>query len=116
LDGSGGFCDCEVSMNTNPDAALLLHISDVPTPAANCWCLPPAFQAPPSDQLFAKILRSANREQANCYSAEGGLLVPAPRGAKPRRRVRKSVHFFGDCSIVGADVLRFSGQLADISC
>ena len=94
LDDSGGFCDCEVLMNVESDVDLVLSIPHVSTPAANPWCLPPPFQPPPADHLFTKVLRGAHREQANCYSADGDLLVPAPKGAKARRRVRKSVHFF----------------------
>ena len=93
LDDSGGFCDCEVLMNVEP-ADLILTAPDVPTPPDNPWCLPPAFQVPAADHVFTKILKAVRREQANCYSADGNLLVPAPKGAKPRKRVRKSIGFF----------------------
>src|SRR5262249_52325430 len=33
----------------------------------------------------------------NTYATDGELLVPAPKAAKARRRVRKSVNFFVGC-------------------
>jgi hypothetical protein len=96
LEANGGFCDCEVVLNLPDDADL----ESPPTPKAadrgNPWLLPPAFQSEPS-AVFTKVIVCQAGLGRNTYATDGELLVPAPRGAKSRRRVRKSVNFFIGC-------------------
>ena len=96
LEANGAFCDCEVVLN-------LVHGIDLQAPAAaqprlggNDWLLPPDFECAES-ATFTKMIVCQAGLGRNTYSADGELLVPAPKGAKARRRVRKSVHFFVGC-------------------
>jgi hypothetical protein len=96
LEANGAYCDCEVVLNL-PDGV------DLQSPAApklaertNPWLLPPAFECEPST-VFEKVIVCQEKLGRNTYAREGELLVPAPKGAKARRRVRQSVNFFIGC-------------------
>jgi hypothetical protein len=96
LEAHGGYCDCEVVLNL-PDGTDL-QSPPVPKPAerTNAWLLPPAFECEPSP-VFKKVIVCQQGLGRNNYATDGELLVPAPKGAKARRRVRKSVNFFIGC-------------------
>jgi hypothetical protein len=96
LEENGGYCDCEVVLNL-PDGTDL-QSPPMPKPAgrSNAWLLPPAFACEPS-AVFTKVIVCQAGLGGNTYATDGELLVPAPKGAKPRRRVRKSVNFFIGC-------------------
>lgn len=96
LEENGGFCDCEVVLNLPDGAELQSPPAPKPAERPNAWLLPPAFECEPSS-VFSKVIVCQEELGRNTYAREGELLVPAPKGAKARRRVRKSVNFFISC-------------------
>jgi hypothetical protein len=92
LEAHGGFCDCEVVMNLNEEKVLA---ADRPKYIAEgfTWRLPESFVASP-DTLFDKVILCDPTRASNSHALNEERLVPAPQGATPRKRVRKSVHFF----------------------
>jgi hypothetical protein len=96
LEANGGYCDCEVVLNL-PDG-VDLQTPDVAESRqrANPWLLPPAFECDQS-AVFKKVIICQADLGRNTHATNGELLVPAPKGAKPRRRVRKSVNLFIGC-------------------
>jgi Protein of unknown function (DUF2695) len=92
LDGAGAFCDCEVVLNIE-DGALKHDESPVIADRGNPWLLPPNFVSSP-ETVITKILVSRPALTRSAYTKDGEWLVPAPADAKPRKRVRKLVHFF----------------------
>src|SRR5262245_19272905 len=96
LEANGCYCDCEVVLNLPYDTDL--QCPPVPESAerGNPWLLPPAFECEQS-AVFTKVIVCQATLGRNTYAKDGELLVPAPKGAKPRRRVRKSVNFFIGC-------------------
>src|SRR5262245_4120523 len=89
LEANGGFCDCEVVLNLPEDEDLQSPPASTPAEPTNPWLLPPAYQCEPS-AVFTKVIVCQDDLGATTCAAEGELLVPAPKGAKARRRVRKS--------------------------
>jgi hypothetical protein len=96
LEANGGYCDCEVVLNLPDGTDLQSPPTSKPAERANPWLLPPAFECEPS-AVFSKVIVCQEGLGRNNYAADGELLVPAPKGAKARRRVRKSVNFFIGC-------------------
>jgi hypothetical protein len=96
LEANGGYCDCEVVLNVPNDADLQSPPAPKSAERTNAWLLPPAFECEPSS-VFSKVIVCQEKLGRNTYAREGELLVPAPKGAKARRRVRKSVNFFIGC-------------------
>jgi hypothetical protein len=96
LEANGCFCDCEVVLNL-PDGEDLESLP-MPTPADpdNLWLLPPGFVCEPS-AVFTKVIVCQQGLGRNTYATDGELLVPAPKGAKSRRRLRKVVNYFVGC-------------------
>jgi Protein of unknown function (DUF2695) len=95
LEANGGYCDCEVVLNLPQDTDLQSPPAAKPE-WTNSWLLPPAFECEVS-AVFTKMIVCQEGLGRNNYATEGELLVPAPKGAKARRRVRKSVNFFIGC-------------------
>ena len=94
LEAHGCFCDCEVLSN-------LPEVGDVAMPpdaqqkdSSNPWQLPPDYRVSDPTKTFTKQIVSEPEDLRNCYAPKGDVLVPPPFGAKARKRVRKSVHFF----------------------
>jgi hypothetical protein len=96
LEANGCYCDCEVVLNLPEDTDLQCPPMPESAERGNLWLLPPAFECEQS-AVFTKVIVCQAGLGRNTYAAEGELLVPAPKGAKPRRRVRKSVNFFIGC-------------------
>jgi hypothetical protein len=96
VEANGGYCDCEVVLNLPEDTDLRSPAAPQPAKCDNPWLLPPGFSCEPT-AMFTKVIVCQAGLGCNTYAAEGELLVPAPRGAVPRRRVRKSVNFFIGC-------------------
>jgi hypothetical protein len=96
LEANGGFCDCEVVLNLPDDTVLQSPPASQPAERTNPWLLPPGFTCDPS-AIFTKVIVCQAGIGQNTYANDGELLVPAPKGAKARRRVRKSVNFFVGC-------------------
>jgi hypothetical protein len=92
LDGAYAFCDCEVVLNIE-DGPLRYDDAQVTADYGNPWLLPPSFISGP-ETAVAKILVSRPALAQSAYAKDGEWLVPAPVSAKPRKRVRKLVHFF----------------------
>lgn len=46
------------------------------------------------NKIYTKALFSSSEYNDNNYTKNGELLIPAPFGFKPKKRVRKSMHFF----------------------
>jgi hypothetical protein len=96
LEANGGFCDCEVVLNL-PDG-IDLHTPARPESCdqGNPWLLPPGFQCEPS-AAFTKVIVCQAGLGRYTYAEDSELVVPAPKAAKPRRRVRMSVNFLIGC-------------------
>jgi len=96
LEANGGFCDCEVVLNLPTGVDLKSPAAPRPAERTNAWLLPPAYECDPSS-VFQKVIVCREELGRNTYAREGELLVPAPKGARARRRVRSSVNFFIGC-------------------
>src|SRR5262249_37760241 len=96
LEASGGYCDCEVVLNLPGGTDLQSPPAPKPAERVNPWLLPPAYECEPS-AVFTKVIVCQAGLGRNTYGKDGELVVPAPKGAKPRRRVRESVNFFIGC-------------------
>jgi hypothetical protein len=96
LESNGSFCDCEVVLNL-PFEDLELPADPVPPSRDNPWLLPPGYQAT-GDQIFKKWIVCQADLGRDTHATEGEILVPAPKAAKPRKRMRKFAHFFVGCS------------------
>jgi len=94
LEANGSFCDCEVVLNLPEDTDISLSIEREVSDKDNLWKIPINFIQPSGNKKFSNILISNHSSENKCYAKEGELLVPAPSGAKPKKRIRKSVHFF----------------------
>lgn len=94
LEANGGFCDCETVMNLPTGEDLTIPTGSQVTGKDNQWKLPKNFSISDIDKQFTKILKATDNCIKNCYAENNELLIPAPFGAKPRKRTRKSVHFF----------------------
>lgn len=97
LEENGGHCDCEVLLNLPDDVDLVLHSKPLASQVDNPWVLPPGFFCSEQD-TFTKRLFCDPGVGRNTHALAGETLVPAPKNAKPRKRIRKSVHFFIGCS------------------
>ena len=114
LEANGCYCDCEVVLNLPDGTDLQSPNGPECTQPANLWLLPPTFQCEPS-AVFTKVIVCQAGLGRNTYAAEGELLVPAPKSAKPRRRVRKSVNLFIGCQSglpTEVGVVREYGQIS----
>jgi hypothetical protein len=92
LEQNGAFCDCEVVLNLEEDRPLSVETHSVAVDDSNRWLLPPSFS--PTVTVVSKILIAKEGIGKNNYAHDAEWLVPAPFDAKPRKRIRKSVHFF----------------------
>lgn len=96
LEANGSFCDCEVVLNLPKGIDLQSPPAEMPADRKNPWLLPPAFECDGSS-VFTRVIVCQEGLGRNAYATDGELLVPAPKAAKARRRVRKSVNFFIGC-------------------
>ncbi|MFH2047417.1 MAG: DUF2695 domain-containing protein [Pseudomonadota bacterium] len=94
LEANGGHCDCEVTFNVVTDQDIVLEENWDCKLSDNPWRVPSSFQVREPEKAYSLFLVSRQNEKANCYAKDGELLLPAPKGAKPRKRIRRSVHFF----------------------
>ena len=94
LEANGGFCDCEVVLNLPEDVDVSVSIDHEINEKNDPWKIPTNFIQPDGRQKFSNFLVSNHSAENNCYAKDGELLIPAPKGAKSQKRVRKSVHFF----------------------
>lgn len=92
LDSAGAFCDCEVVLNIE-DGPLSAIEQPAVADHRNPWLLPAAFTGGSTSSVL-KIIVSRPALTRNSYTKDGEWLVPAPADAKPRKRIRKLVHFF----------------------
>jgi len=97
LEEKGGYCDCEVVLNLLEDVDLAARLRGVDTRKDNPWSLPASFHCSEHDTFTKRLLCDPHLGR-NTHAVAGEVLVPAPKGAKPKKRVRKSVHFFIGCS------------------
>lgn len=94
LESNGGFCDCEVGFNLPDNQDLIVDSSKVLFDSSNLWKLPKGYKIQTPEKQFTKILKATEKCKGNCYAVIGEYLFPAPFGSKPKKRIRKSVHFF----------------------
>lgn len=94
LEANGGWCDCEVTYNLPADRDICLEETEEQIDKNNPWKIPQSFKDVDSNKVFSNFLISTHSEKNRCYTEERELLVPAPKGAKPKKRIRRSVHFF----------------------
>jgi hypothetical protein len=94
LEDNGGYCDCEVVLNLPDDREINVSTERNSRDKNNPWKIPIHFKITDSDKTYMNYLISQFSEKNKCFASEGELLIPAPRGAKPKKRIRKSVHFF----------------------
>ncbi len=92
LEENGGFCDCEVRMNLPEKEDLIIQNSKQNIDNNNPWKLPKDYIL--KEKFFTKVLISNENCKGNCYAKNGEILIPAPFGAKSKKRTRKLVHFF----------------------
>ncbi len=92
LESRGAFCDCEVVMNLD-DQPLAGSPEKESLGSDDRWLLPPKFSATP-DAIVNKLILSRANIGKNTHTRDWEWLVPAPVNAKPRKRVRKILHFF----------------------
>lgn len=94
LDEHGGFCDCEVVLNLPSNEDLELSDDPAPGDGQNPFLIPKSFPSQDESKIYDRVLIAEKELANNCYAEKGEMLVPAPKGAKPRKRTRKSVHYF----------------------
>ena len=94
LESNGGFCDCEVVFNLPDNQDLVLGTSTALTDSHNLWKLPNDYKIQTPGKQFTKILTATEKCKGNCYATIGEHLFPAPFESKPKKRIRKSIHFF----------------------
>jgi hypothetical protein len=94
LEAHGCFCDCEVVCNLPEDAGLSEPLEKQKADNANPWKLPSDYIVSDKTIKFNRHLVSGSTDFKNCYAPNNDILVPAPFGAKARKRVRQSMHFF----------------------
>jgi hypothetical protein len=94
VESHGGFCDCEVVHNVPVERAIVLEESELVNDPENPWRVPLAYSPPDEATTYSKFLISRQNLKNKCYATNGEWLVPAPQGAKARKRTRRSVHFF----------------------
>jgi len=92
LDNHGGYCDCEVLLNV-PEDMPIQTAADREASPLNPWMLPPDFE-PEATTGFTRVLVGTDRLTGNNHHCEGEWTIPAPFGRKPKKRVRKLVHYF----------------------
>lgn len=92
LEVNGAFCDCEVVLNITEDSQLDLPQDTALDTKNNPWLIPVDFT--PKHDTFTKQLVCRHDIARNTYSNDGEVLVPPPRASKPRKRTRKSMHYF----------------------
>jgi hypothetical protein len=93
LESNGGFCDCEVTMNLPEDCDLAIESENKEMDLKNPFKIPLNFQQI-ENKIYTKAIFSSSEYGQNNYTKDGELLIPAPFGLKPKKRVRKSMHFF----------------------
>jgi hypothetical protein len=95
LSARGGRCDCEVVLNLDIDEALVFEPPVVTAPDDNRWLLPPGW-APGGDGRVTRMVISRDFLRKT-HSRDGEWLIPAPPGAKPRKRMLARQHFYVGC-------------------
>ena len=94
LEQNGCFCDCEVMYNLPTDHDVEFDCSgDLPR-SEDPYLIPEKFQPAGGSEKHSIVLVADPEITRNCYAPAGEIVVPAPKGAKPKKRVRRSVHFF----------------------
>jgi len=93
LEANGGFCDCEVTYNLPEDCDLEIESENKKSDLKNPFKTSLNFEQS-ENKMYSKALFSSAEYDHNNYTKDGELLIPAPYGFKPKKRVRKSVHFF----------------------
>ena len=100
----GGYCDCEVVLNL-PNGVRLSAAPNREATPQNPWMLPPDF-TPTKFDGFTRVLIGTDKLGGSNYHTEGALVIPAPFDLKPKKRIRKLVHYF-----IGLD----SGMPAEVA-
>ncbi|MGS2765293.1 DUF2695 domain-containing protein [Sinomicrobium sp. M5D2P9] len=93
LESNGGFCDCEVIMNLPENCDIEIEEQAKTTDSGNPFKIPLGYEQI-ADKIYTKAIFSSSNYDYNNHTENGELLIPAPYGFKPRKRIRKSVHFF----------------------
>ena len=73
-------------------SAFHRHLIARPRPE-NPWLLPPDF-TPSKLDGFNRVILGTDKLGGRNYHTEGELVIPAPFGLKPKKRIRKLVHYF----------------------
>src|SRR5262245_40290367 len=90
FEANGAFCDCEVVLNMPEKGWGEVTTQELPKKKVNPWLLPESYSCLEST-AFTKVIVCQTDLGRNTYANDGEILVPAPRSAKPKKRVRKSV-------------------------
>ncbi|MEP2239273.1 MAG: DUF2695 domain-containing protein [Maribacter sp.] len=93
LESNGGFCDCEVKYNLPEDCDLENEPENKELDSKNPFKTSLLYQQS-ENKIYTRALFSDSEYSHNNYTKDGELLIPAPYGFKPKKRVRKSMHFF----------------------
>jgi hypothetical protein len=93
LDMVGGFCDCEVVLNYPDEFSLELPPPDECTDPENPWLISPKF-GPDLKRVYEQAIYAVHDPEHRSHATDDELLLPAPKGAKPRKRMGRFRHFF----------------------
>jgi hypothetical protein len=93
LDTAGGFCDCEVAANVEPDTDLVLPLAEEVVDQENPWLISPKFIAE-SGKEYGHVILASHDPDNRCHASDGELLIPVPKGCKPHQRMPRFRHFF----------------------
>ncbi len=94
LEENGGYCDCEVVMNLSGEQDLILENEEKIIDYNNLWRIPNDYKISDTKKRYSKVLISTEKCGHNCYAGNNEILIPAPFGLKPKKRVRSSVNYF----------------------
>lgn len=93
LEMNGGYCDCEVTMNLPENCDLEIKQELKEADSKNPFKIPLKFEQDNS-RIYTKAIFSTSKFKQNNYTNEGEMVIPAPHGHKPKKRMKKSMHFF----------------------
>ena len=92
LDENGCFCDCEVILNVPEEGNLILEEKVSSIDLVNPFKIPIAYEME-EQKVYSKAIIGINGLTRQCYAKDGEFLFPAPQHYKPKKRMRKLIHF-----------------------
>jgi hypothetical protein len=90
-------CDCELGkILLDLGETFEVELGEKSTPNSNRWMIPPDFALPPLNKIYHQwiVSPSSSETTERCYTNPDEILIPAPMGYKPSKKMRKVRHFF----------------------